>query len=268
MEVRFFNGGHCLQLHALVDRRTWRIAPFHAVFLAVRHPARGWVLIDTGYSNHFTAATQGWPARLYRWATPVRATVSTADILRRGGIDPAAISDIVLTHFHADHIGGVRDFPAARFHFCTAALTPLLTLRPLAQTKHAFLPALLPADFVAHSAAVPLDRFRRDASLDLPAHDLFGDGSITLVSLPGHAPGHVGVLLESPAGPLLYAADAYWHHRQIDESTAPLAPARIFIHDNRAYDTTVVQLRRLARTGLTLAACHCPRTQRHVEAPH
>ena len=62
MEVRFFNGGYCRQLLALIDRRSWRWVEFHAVFLAVRHPREGWVLIDTGYGGRFAEATQAWPS--------------------------------------------------------------------------------------------------------------------------------------------------------------------------------------------------------------
>jgi glyoxylase-like metal-dependent hydrolase (beta-lactamase superfamily II) len=262
MEIRFFNGGHCRQLLAMADRRTWRIGEFHAVFLTVAHPRHGWVLIDTGYGTSFAAATRTWPRCLYRWVTPVVARTPTAEILRTHGIAPETIRHIVLTHFHADHIGGTREFPGATFHHATEALAPLLALSAFAQTRHAFLPAQLPEDFATRAAPFPLAQFHRDPATGFPAHDLFGDGSLTLLDLPGHAPGHLGVALAADDGPLLYAADAFWHHRQIDEDISPMLPARIAIHDNRAYDATLAQLRRLARTrAFRILACHCPATQ-------
>jgi glyoxylase-like metal-dependent hydrolase (beta-lactamase superfamily II) len=262
IEIRFLNGGHCKQLQALVDRRTWRIVRFHAVFLAVRHPSRGWILVDCGYSTHFHAATRAWPYRLYSCVTPVASSHSTAEILRDAGIDPESIADIVLTHFHADHIGGVRDFPRAQFHFAASALAPLRGMAPLRQTINAFLPALLPADFDARSAAVPKAAFVVDDALDLPAHDVFGDGSLSLVSLPGHAPGHCGVFFPGArGGPFLWAADGFWHRREIDEATRPLPPARMLLHDSAAYETTKSRLREIRSRGIKIAACHCPFTQ-------
>jgi glyoxylase-like metal-dependent hydrolase (beta-lactamase superfamily II) len=262
VDIRFFNGGYCRQLLAMADRRTWRVGEFQAVFLAVAHPRFGWVLIDTGYGNSFAAATRTWPQCLYRWVTPVVPRAGTAEILRVHGIMPEEIRQIVLTHFHADHIGGTREFPRATFHYVEEALTPLLRLSPLSQTRHAFLPAQLPEDFAARSATVSLAQFRADPETGFLRHDLFGDGSLVLLHLPGHAPGHVGVRLEDNHGPLLYAADAFWHHRQIEEEIHPLYPARIAIHDNRAYDATVAQLRALRHNAqLRVLACHCPATQ-------
>lgn len=265
MDVRFFNGGHCRQLLAMTDRRTWRMGEFHAVFLAVAHPRHGWVLIDTGYGTSFATASREWPRCLYRWITPVVAREPAAEILRAHGIAPENIRHIVLTHFHADHIGGAREFPGATFHYAAEALAPLLALSSFAQTRHAFLPAQLPEDFAARAATVSLAQFRPDPATGFPGHDLFRDGLLILLNLPGHAPGHLGVLLADTPGPLLYAADAFWHHRQIDEDISPLLPARIAIHDNRAYDATIAKLRHLSRSGtLRLLACHCPATQKLV----
>ena len=51
---------------------------------------------------------------------------SPVDALRQHGIDAEAVSNVVLTHMHWDHAGGMRYFPQARFHiqnkemaFCT-----------------------------------------------------------------------------------------------------------------------------------------------------
>ncbi len=39
-----------------------------------------------------------------------------ADALRLIDVQPEAVSDVVLTHLHYDHVGNVHKFPGARFH--------------------------------------------------------------------------------------------------------------------------------------------------------
>lgn len=265
LEIRVLNGGYCRQLLGLVDRRTWRVVRFHAVFLAVRHHARGWVLIDTGYGDRFTAATRAWPWRLYAVATPVQSGGSTRQLLQRAGIYPEEVQDIVLTHLHADHVGGVSEFPNARFHVAGGAWEALCGMRPFAQLRRAFLPALFPKDFASRLRAIDPAAFQPDPRWPaLRVFDLWGDGSMHLVALPGHALGHCGVLLRDAAGEWLYAADAYWNWRQIERGAAPLWPATCFLEDARAYRDTIDGLRSAHRAGLRMLACHCPKTQAHV----
>jgi glyoxylase-like metal-dependent hydrolase (beta-lactamase superfamily II) len=267
VEIRFFNGGYCRQLLALIDRRSWRWVRFHAVFLAVRHPREGWVLIDTGYGGRFVSATKRWPYRLYRWATPATMAGSTAEMLRQAHINPEEIRHVVVTHFHADHIGGLADFPHAQVHHHADAWRALAAIRPFRQVHAAFLPDLVPVTLAGRSHLIAPEEFAISAQLPFPLHDLFGDGLIQLIDLPGHAPGHLGVLLPAAERPLLYATDAYWNLAQIADSIDLIAPIRGIQWDGAAYEETVRRLRAVFRIGQhRLLACHAPETQTLVES--
>jgi glyoxylase-like metal-dependent hydrolase (beta-lactamase superfamily II) len=73
------------------------------------------IVVDTGCT---AAALAGRPGRTL--ITPV------GEVLAHAGIDPVTIADVVLTHMHYDHAGGLDLFPGATFHlqdremqFCT-----------------------------------------------------------------------------------------------------------------------------------------------------
>ena len=109
LELRAFAGGSCRHLLAMIDRRTWRVVDFPALFLALRHPREGWILVDTGYGDRFVAATQSFPQRFYRWVTPATPAGTTSALLAAAGIPPAEIRHVIVTHFHADHVGGIAE---------------------------------------------------------------------------------------------------------------------------------------------------------------
>ena len=64
------------------------------------------------------------------------------------------------------------------------------------------------------------------------ALDLFGDGSVRLVSTPGHSPGHVSVVLRTASGPLLLAGDAAYTRRAIAEGHDQIARADLAAYRN------------------------------------
>ena len=51
--------------------------------------------------------------------------------------------------------------------------------------------------------------------------DLFGDGSVTLVSTPGHTHGHMSVVLRLARGEALIAGDAAYSMRTLRETHLP-----------------------------------------------
>jgi glyoxylase-like metal-dependent hydrolase (beta-lactamase superfamily II) len=145
------------------------------------------VLIDTGFDAR--SAEQR--------ARPIAAAPS--ELLRRIGIDPEAIEDIVITHLHYDHAGGIQDFPAARIHvqdrevgFATGRCMGHPHLRaPFAGEDIASLMRILHAGRVVfHDGDEPLF-----------------DG-MSLHLLPGHSQGLQGVKIATRRGDVLLASDA------------------------------------------------------------
>ena len=255
--IKAFEGGYCRQLLAMVDRRSWRIVRFQAVFLALKHQTEGWVLVDAGYGLRFHEATSRFPYRFYRWATPTTTAETTTSILERAGIRAEDIRHVIVTHFHADHIGGLSEFPNAQVHFHADALEPLQRLPAWRQVRAAFLPQLVPEWLAEKARALAPAAFTTAADLPFPVHDLFCDGSLRLVYLPGHAPGQVGLAFESSFGKELYVADAFWRGCQLSDQVDPLGIAMHLQWDAAAYRRTVIQLREVHRLGRHhITACH------------
>ena len=261
--LAFFQGGYCRQLRWLADGKGWGTRRFHALFLAFHHPTEGTCLIDTGYSHHFKEATDSFPERFYRWMTP--ATLNPAgdasQILTTHGWDPPG--KIFLSHFHADHIGGARCFPKARFVYLGEGIDELSDLPVFSQVRHGFLSHLLPEGFNARAIALGRDLFHRGKEdwREFDMLDYFGDQSLWLVHLPGHAPGHLGFVLNVDPKPVFYITDACWNLDQLRSQKPLPVPSRKIQHSYPDYLATQDKIRRIDPSRLQLAACHCPFTE-------
>lgn len=142
--------GYCRQIERLARRDApYRLASFYALAVLIRHPEAGLLLFDTGYSTHFFKETSRFPYSLYRWVTPVvfRKKDALVEQLSARGISPEEIRYIFLSHFHGDHIGGVRDFPKAVFLCSREAYHHIRDKRGIAAVRNGFIPGLLPPDF-------------------------------------------------------------------------------------------------------------------------
>jgi glyoxylase-like metal-dependent hydrolase (beta-lactamase superfamily II) len=267
--VCFLNGGYCKQLNYFAGRPSWGPGRFHAVFVYLHHPEHGGALLDTGYSPHFFEATRRFPARFYRWLTPVRLDPrqNARAILESQGISPDEVHHLFISHFHGDHIAGLKHFPHATFIYRQATYQSLIQASTWAQVRHAFLARCLPDDFTARGKPIaeasflpgspPLGEFR--------VLDYWGDGSLLLVDLPGHAEGHLGFVLTTARQRWFYIVDATWDVEVMLAGKTLPRLSRRFQHSYPDYVATQDKLRRLAASGgPELLACHCPRTQRHV----
>ncbi|SMB92043.1 MBL fold metallo-hydrolase [Deinococcus hopiensis] len=235
--------GQCLGLAALTGRGApWRVERYPAGFALILHPLHGPVLFDTGYAPRVLSAMSRWPGLLYGLVTPVQIDVreTAAAQLARLGFPPAGVRQIIVSHLHADHVGGLRDFPGATFVLDLEPSRSLLAQRGLRALRRAFLPELLPPDFLARVRPLTFAPAPSGLAPFSEAADVFGDGSVYAVRVPGHAPGMIaliartqpGAALEGDgAGLSLLAADVAWRVPALRSGGEPHPLARLAFGD-------------------------------------
>lgn len=262
---QLLEAGHCVHPEASTLRGApWAVCEFPALVALLRHPERGWILFDTGYGEAFMQATRHWPESLYRSVTPVRYSPHQAAIaqLHRQGIEAASVRTILLSHLHGDHVGGLHDFPHAGLWCGRDAWQDMQARSPLSALSRGLLPGLL-----ATPAARSIRHFEQASSVRLPhelapfgrGHDVFGDGSLFAVPLPGHAPGHFGVCFRSERRWVFLVGDAAWSVHAIAGNLPPPAWATALLGNTRDYRATLADLHALAarRSGVLLVPAHC-----------
>lgn len=262
LQCHILDTGYCLAWeHHLIQGGQHRRIACHSIAALLCHPQHGWLLWDTGYAPHMLDATAHFPFSLYRRATPLclDPTLSVKAQLKRWQLQAGDIQHVIISHFHADHIAGLHDFPEATFVASEAAYNDIASLQGLRALRRAFIPALLPDDFARRVTLLP-----PFTGPSLPAlgatHDLFGDSSLLLVSLPGHARGQMGLLAHTRRGRILFAADSCWLRRSIYEQRPPSRLTNLVVDDVRALRATINCLHDFTQacSDVITIPSHCP----------
>lgn len=251
-----------------VPHGAWRKIDVPAMFALIEHPTEGYILFDTGYSRRYFEATKHFPYSLSGVLTP--ATVppeeEVVSQLAQRGISPEQVNWIILSHFDPDHYGGLRDFPQARIVCSWRAWASVAGKTGFAAFRVRLLPGHLPEDMAARVYLLP-DLEGSEIGPFKNSLDLFGDGSIRIVEVPGHAAGQLGAfILRRNGGEAFLAADACWNMASIEDETFRGGVHRWIAVDKKSQDATYASLRSLKaeRKDLLIVPTHCPRVWKEI----
>lgn len=172
----------------------------------IDHP-KGLVVYDTGNNVAISdgSCTSHWTEGLCSFLLPGQTRADVIDKqLEKLGYSTDQVKIVITSHSHLDHIGNIEMFPNA-IHVIQ---------------KIELYQAWWPETFQRGGAHVMADYDgARDFNfLTLEGdYDLFGDGSILILSTPGHTLGHQSVKLKLPqTGTVILSQDAIWMEENLE----------------------------------------------------
>ena len=160
----------------------------------IKH-TQGWFLWDTGVIDAIADRPEGQPGQNggISWKRPKKLSTQIEEL----GLKPSDVKFMAVSHTHPDHIGNVELFPQTMLY-----------------VQKAEYDWPLPLNVGRFKPEHPVTRIEGD-------RDVFGDGSIVLISTPGHTPGHQSLLVKLPkTGALVLSGDAVhfrdnWDNRRV-----------------------------------------------------
>jgi glyoxylase-like metal-dependent hydrolase (beta-lactamase superfamily II) len=150
---------------------------------------------DTG----FAAETKDKP--LVREVMTAGLTRTLAEQLQQLGVSPEDVDVVGISHMHGDHIGQAAQFANAR----------------LVIGRQDF-------ELLGKEPDDTLKAWRgsgKNVSLATGDVDIFGDGSVVALHMPGHTPDHLALLVNLASGPVLLSGDLYHSTISREKRSAP-----------------------------------------------
>ncbi|MDB5807921.1 MAG: fold metallo-hydrolase [Betaproteobacteria bacterium] len=161
-------------------------------------------------------------------SAPVAPKVSLVDQLAKLNLKPDQIKYVGISHFHGDHTGQVASFPKATLFIGKGDWDVLTSAKPPAGVN--------PEPFAnwikggGNVESLPNDK------------DVFGDGSVIVLSTPGHTPGHHSLLVKlAQSGSVILSGDFAHFHENYNSNGVPW-----FNHDRAQTLASIDRVKRLA----------------------
>lgn len=194
------------------------------------------VLFDTGCHPSVVDDAEA------RWGTMAKAItpiMEPGDNVIAGlsalGLAPDDIDIVVNSHFHPDHCG------------CNAFFKKATIVVHALEVEAARVPGAIARGYLSSEWDHPMAMEMIEAQ-----RDVFGDGRVVLIPLPGHTPGSIGALVAlDRSGTFLLASDAASLRASLDRDIVPRNT-----WDTDALLGSLAEIRRIEQGGATVVCGH------------
>jgi glyoxylase-like metal-dependent hydrolase (beta-lactamase superfamily II) len=183
------------------ERNELKAVDFTAQSYLIVHP-KGTLMWDAGVI----------PDSRFTGSGPVREGISTATRpmlpqLNAAGYTPADITYFAMSHYHSDHTANANAFAGATWIVQKAERDVMFSDAPVGIIQRATFSALKDA---------------KTKILENEDYDVFGDGSVVVMTTPGHTPGHQVLFVRTAKrGPIVLAGDLYHYPEERTTGKTP-----------------------------------------------
>lgn len=145
------------------------------------------IMIDSGFADNGAPTTGQMTANM-----------------AAAGIDPAGVDTVLVTHFHPDHVNGIRKkdgalvYPKAQIHVPAAEWSHWMDDARMTQTPEAQRAVFNLSRRVFGPNAADVKRFEANAEVA---------PGITAIATPGHTPGHTSFVIASGSDKVMVQGD-------------------------------------------------------------
>lgn len=249
-EIKYYNCGYCTNNLKLVFKKHKKeIKKFPAGVFLIKHPKEGYILFDTGYSTDIY--NLGWKGKLYNLFNPtyVKEEDQINIRLEKDGIKCSEIKYLILTHLHPDHIGCVKYFENAKIIISSEAFNTYEKNK----IRYLIFERLLPEWFENKLTIIDDKKLKQGKNKYFPYYDLFGDKSMLLTKVNGHAKGQICCLIEDK---LFLGADSSWGNSFVGKADTFRIFPRLIQSDMNDYITNDKLLEKMKKDGIKLCFSH------------
>jgi N-acyl homoserine lactone hydrolase len=174
-----------------------------------------------------------WDTGFTPGTNPNAPKVGIVDRLKELTVTPDQVKYVGISHFHADHTGQLTPFTQETLLIGKGNWDQIISPTPMQGANVAGFKSWI-------------DEKRKVEPLTADK-DVFGDGSVLVLRMPGHTPGHSGLLVRlKEMGPVLLSGDAAHFHENYERNGVPS-----FNFDRAA---TVASIERIKQSAVNLKA--------------